>query len=200
MKKLAILISDSGTGTNLQAVIDAIETGKLKAIIAIIVSSSTNAYGLERAKKHHIQTIIINKNDNLKNLLTKTYQIDLVILAGWKMIIPQSLITSFQNKILNLHPGLIPDTIDGVVYNPDNTEGLWNKGKLTNFAIKNFLDHRATYAGSTVHFISGEFDFGPVMNRCFEKILPDDTVESLYKRLKKKENKIYVESLIKLCN
>jgi phosphoribosylglycinamide formyltransferase-1 len=200
MKKLAVLISDAGTGTNLQAIIDAIETGKLKAKIAVVVSSSKDAYGLERAKKYHIPTIIVNKKDNLGNILVKTYQVDFVVLAGWKLIIPQSFINIFKNKILNVHPGLIPDTIDGVIYNPDGTDGLWNRGKLTDVAIQNFLDHQATYAGSTVHFLSGEFDFGPVLNRCFEKILPGDTVNSLYTRLKKKEHRIYVKSLIKLCN
>lgn len=200
MKKLAVLISNAGTGTNLQAIIDAIETGKLKAKVSIIVSSSPDAFGLQRAKKHNIQTIIVNKKDNLENILVKTYQVDLIVLAGWKLIVAQSLINKFKNKILNLHPGLIPDTIDGIIKNPDNSKGLWNRGKLTDVAIKNFLDHKSTYAGSTVHFLSNEFDFGPVLNRCFEKILPGDTVESLYKRLKKKENKIYVESLIKLCN
>lgn len=199
MKKLAILISDAGTGTNLQAIINAIETGKLKAKIAIVVSSSPDAFGLERAKKHNIPAIVINKKDNLEKIL-KTYQLDFIILTGWKMIIPQSMITVFHNKILNLHPGLIPDTIDGVIYNPDNTKGLWNRGKLTDSAIQNFLDHKSTYACSTVHFLSDKFDFGPVLNRCFEKILPNDTVYSLYTRLKKKENKIYVESLIKLCS
>ncbi len=200
MKKLAVLISNAGTGTNLQAIIDAIETGKLKAKISIVVSNSPDAFGLQRAKKHNIQTIIVNKKDNLENILVKTYQVDLIVLAGWKLIVPQSMITTFHNKILNLHPGLIPDTMDGVIKNPDNSKGLWNRGKLTNVAIQNFLDHKSTYAGSTVHFLSDEFDFGPVLDRCFEKILPNDTVESLYRRLKKKENKIYVKSLIKLCN
>ena len=200
MKKLAVLISNTGTGTNLQAIIDGIETGKLKAKIIVVVSSSQDAYGLERAKKHHIQTIIVSKEDNLENILTKTYQVDLVILAGWKLIIPQPLIKTFKNKIINLHPGLIPDTMNGIVHNPDGSSGLWNRGKLTDIAIQNFLDKKATYAGSTVHFLSNEFDFGKVLNRCFEKILPNDTVQSLYKRLKKKENKIYVKSLIKLCN
>ena len=199
MKKIAVLISDAGTGTNLQAIIDAIETGKLKAKISVVVSSSPDAYGLERAKKHHISTIIINKKDNLEKIL-KTYKIDLVVLAGWKLIVSQSLINTFKNKVLNLHPGLIPDMINGIVYNPDNTKGLWNRGKLTDVAIQNFLDNKSTYAGSTVHFLSNEFDFGIVLNRCFEKILPNDTIESLYTRLKKKENKIYVESLVKLCN
>jgi len=200
MKKLAILISDAGTGTNLQAIIDAIETGKLKAKISVVVSSSLNAFGLERAKKHNIQIITVNKKDDLENILAKTYQVDLIVLAGWKLIIPQSLINTFKNKILNLHPGLIPDNMDEIVKNPDQTDGFWNRGKLTDAAIQNFLDNKATFAGSTVHFLSDEFDFGKILNRCFEKILPNDTVESLYKRLKKKENKIYVESLIQLCN
>lgn len=199
MKKLAVFISDAGTGTNLQAIIDAIENKKLKAKIVLVVSSSENAYGLQRAKKNNILTMVVNKKDDLEKIL-RAYQVDLVILAGWKLIVPQSLINTFKNKIFNLHPGLIPDTIDGVVYNPDNTKGLWNRGKLTDFAIQNFLNYHSTYAGSTVHFLSQEFDFGPVLARCFEKILPNDTVKSLYERLKKKENQIYVESLIKLCN
>lgn len=199
MKKLAVLISDAGTGTNLQAIIDAIINKKLKAKIALVVSSSENAYGLQRAKKNNIPTMIVNKKDSLEKIL-ETYQVDLVVLAGWKLIVPQSLINTFKNKILNLHPGLIPDMMDGIVKNPDGTDGLWNRGKLTDAAIQNFLDNKATYAGSTVHFLSEEFDFGPILARCFEKILPNDTVESLYTRLKKKENQIYIETLVKLCN
>ncbi|MFA5770332.1 MAG: formyltransferase family protein [Patescibacteria group bacterium] len=199
MKKLAVLISEAGTGTNLQAIIDAIKNKKLQAQIILVVSSSKSAYGLQRAKKSNIPTMVINKKDHLEKIL-KDHQVDLVILAGWKLIIPQSLIDAFKNKFLNLHPGLIPDSIDGIVKNPDDSPGLWNKGKLTDLAIQNFLDEKATYAGSTVHFLSNEFDFGPVLSRCFEKILSNDTVESLYSRLKKKENRIYVESLIKLCN
>ena len=200
MKKLAVLISDAGTGTNLQAIIDAIETGTLQAQIAVVVSSSPDAFGLKRANKHHIQTIIFNKKNGLENILKGTYQVDFIVLAGWKLIVPQSMITTFYNKIINLHPGLIPDSIDDCIYNPDNTKGLWNRGKFTDIAIQNFLDQHATYAGSTVHFLSEKFDFGTVLNRCFEKILPNDTVQSLYDRLKKKENQIYVASLIKLCN
>lgn len=198
-KKLAILISDTGTGTNLQAIINAINNKKLSATISIVISSSPDALGLVRARKNDIPTIVVNKKDNLEKILVDN-KIELVVLAGWKLIIPESLIKAFENKILNLHPGLIPDEMSGVVNNPDGTPGLWNRGKLTNIAIKNFLDKKATYAGSTVHFLSKEFDFGKILNRCFEKISPGDTIESLYTRLKKKENKIYVESLIKLCN
>jgi len=199
MKRLAILISNAGSGTNLQAIIDAIEDGKLMAKIVLVVSSNVDAYGLTRAKKHNIKTLVVSKKDDLEKILND-HQVDFIALAGWKLIIIQSLIDAFPDRILNLHPGLIPDTMDGVVRNPDGTDGLWNRGKLTNIAIQNFLDQQATYAGSTVHFLSNEFDFGKILNRCFEKIQPNDTVESLYNRLKKNENKIYVESLIRLCN
>jgi len=174
MKILAILISNSSIGTNLRAIKQAIKDKKLKAKISVVIS------------------------DNYKQL--DKHQIDYICLAGWKKIIPDSIIKAFPNRILNIHPGLIPDTLTGKVINPDGTIGLWNRGKFTQAAIANFLDKKATYAGSTVHFLSQEFDFGPVLARCFEKILIKDTVELLYKRLKVKENNIYVLSLMKLCN
>lgn len=200
MKKITILISNAGTGTNLQAIIDAIETKQLRAKIVIVISDTKEALGLQRAKKHHLPTLIIDRKDDLTKILKDKYQVDYICLAGWKKIIPDSMIELFVNKIFNIHPGLIPDTMDGVVKNPDGTPGLWNRGKLTDVAIQNFFDHKASYAGSSVHFLSKEFDFGPVLARCFEKILPDDTIESLYRRLKKKEHQIYVRSLIKVCN
>jgi len=198
MLKLAVLISNAGTGTNLQAIIDAIESNILKATIVVVMSGSKDAYGLERAKKHDIPALFVGKNVGTEDLLKNKYKADYIVLAGWKRIVSQSMIDMFPNKILNLHPGLIPDTIDGEVKNPDGTNGLWNRGKLTDDAIANFLTNKATYAGSTVHFLSNEFDFGTVLGRCFEKIRPNDTIESLYKRLKEKENKMYVKTLATL--
>lgn len=200
MKKLAVLLSNAGTGTNLQAIIDAIRKDKLNAAISVVVSDSANAYGLTRAKKHRVKTYIIAKGEDLIQLLAKTYPSDYVVLAGWKKIIPDNFIDAFPNRILNIHPGLIPNAIDGEVKNPDGTKALWNKGKFTTKAIQKFLDTKATYAGSTVHFLSHEFDFGPVLERGFEKIKSTDTVDSLYDRLKKREHESLVKALKKLCN
>jgi phosphoribosylglycinamide formyltransferase 1 len=208
--KLAVLISNAGTGTNLQAIIDGIETNKIKAEICTVISDVSDALGLKRAKKYNLKIEICEKKEALLSLLQKINP-DYICLAGWKQIILDEVILAFPNKILNLHPGLIPDTLDsrslaygefhkqGFWKNPDGTEALWNKGMLTTKAIANFLDRKATFAGSSIHFLTLNFDFGPVLGRTFEEIESFDNVESLYERLKKKENKLYVEVLEKLC-
>lgn len=197
MKRIAVLVSNIGTGTNLQAIIDGVESKQINAEIVAVISDIDNTPALQRAKKHKLKVYICPKKEDLLSILKKLKP-DYICLAGWKQIITDEVIDVFPNRILNTHPGLIPNSLDGVVKNPDGTEALWNKGKMTNSAIKNFLDTGATYAGCTNHFLSHEFDFGKVLGRCFEKIQPDDTVESLYSRLKIKENQLYVDVLGKL--
>lgn len=172
MTRIVVLIAANGTGTNLRAIKEGIEQGTIKAEIAAVISDAD-----------------VTKETLLPAL--QSHRPDYICLTGWKQIIPDEVIMVFPDKILNLHPGLIPDAKDGVVKNPDGTDALWNKGLFKTKAIKNFLDQKATYAGSSIHFLTLEFDFGPVLARCFEKILPDDTVESLYARLKIKENQLW---------
>src|SRR3989344_3660674 len=197
--KLVILISNVGTGTNLQAIIDAVERGVINAEIVAVISDKENAPGLQRARTHNLKIKICPKKEDLLPLLQKMNP-DYICLAGWKQIILDDVILAYPNKILNLHPGLIPEKIDEMAKNPDGTKALWNKGMLANIAIKNFLDQKSTFAGSSIHFLTLNFDFGPVLGRTFEKIEANDTVESLYRRLKKKENNLYVEVLAKLPN
>lgn len=199
MKKIAVLISNIGTGTNLQAIIDGVESGRINAKIVAVVSDTSESPGLERARKHKLHIEIVPKKEELLESL-KRLNPDYICLAGWKQIILNEVVDAFPNRIINTHPGLIPDTMDGIVKNPDGTDALWNKGKMTDKAIQNFLDQHAAYAGCTNHFLSLEFDFGPVLGRCFEKIRKGDSIESLYNRLKIKENKLYVEVLAKLCS
>lgn len=195
--KIIVLISNTGTGTNLQAIIDGVELGEIKAEIAAVVSDKSDALGLERAQKHNLPIEICPKKEELLSLLQKINP-DYICLAGWKQIILDEVILAYPNKILNLHPGLIPDTMDSVAKNPDDTEGLWNKGMLAEKAVQNFFDQKSTYAGSSIHFLTLNFDFGPVLGRTYEKIEPSDTMDSLYNRLKQKENRLYVEVLNKL--
>src|SRR3990167_5476731 len=167
MKKLAVLISTVGTGSNLQAIIDAIEADKLNAKIALVISDSKEALGIKRAKKHSLKITLCPQKEGLLPILEKIKP-DYIVLAGWKQIVSDELIDRFQNRILNLHPGLVPQTINGSVKNPDGSRALWNRGLLAEKAIQNFLEKKATYAGSTVHFLSDVFDFGPVLKRGFD--------------------------------
>lgn len=195
--KITVLISDAGLGTNLQAIIAGVEQGKIRADIVAVISDKADAPGLAHARKHNLRIEICPKKEALLALLQKLNP-DYICLAGWKQIILDEVILAFPSKILNLHPGLIPDSLDSEVKNPDGTAGLWNKGMLTTKAIQSFLDQKASFAGSSIHFLTLEFDFGPVLGRVFEKINSDDTVDSLYGRLKAKENQLYVEVLQKL--
>src|SRR3989344_488397 len=197
MIKIAVLISDKGKGTNLQAIIDAIKLGKINGEIVVVVSDTKNAIGLSRAKKNNLQIAICREKNQLKSILLK-FQPDFIALAGWKQIIADAVINSFQHQIINLHPGLVPNTINGIVKNPDGTDALWNRGLLAEKAINNFLQSKATYGGSSIHFLTKEFDFGSVLARTFVKIKKNDTVDSLYSRIKNKEHQIYVEVLQKL--
>lgn len=197
MIKIVILTSDIGTGTNLQAIIEAINKKIINGKISAVISDVKDTPSIKRARKYRLPILICPKKEQLQSLLDKLKP-DYICLAGWKQIIPDELLGTYPNRILNTHPGLIPDTLDGVVKNPDGTLGLWNKGKMTTFAMQNFLDSKATYAGCSNHFLSSEFDFGKVLGRCFEKIRKNDTVDTLYTRLKKKENQLYVKVLAKL--
>ena len=197
-KKLAVLISDKGTGTNLQTIINGVIKKIINASIVVVISDTGKAQGLLRAKRHKIKTVIVPKKKSLMTILKK-HNPDFICLAGWKQIVPDEIINAFPEQILNTHPGLIPDKLSEEVKNPDKTIGLWNRGKMTDRAIQNFLDEHATYAGCSNHFLSNTFDFGRVLGRCFEKIRKNDTVETLYGRLKLKENKLYIDVLKKLC-
>lgn len=199
MKKIVVLISDKGKGTNLQAIIDAIGAKKINAQLVAVISDTAEAPGLERASRVGIRTLISPQKEDLRRIL-EDIKPDYIVLAGWKQIITDDVLNAFLGRILNIHPGLIPDSLDGYVKNPDGTKALWNKGKLANIAVQNFLDQGSTYAGSSVHFLTDEFDFGPVVERGFVKVEKGDDLESLYDRLKKKEHEIYVSSLQKLCN
>lgn len=199
MKRLVVLISNTGKGSNFKALAEASRTKQFNAKITTVVCDTKNAEGLKYARKYRIPVRIIPKKENLLPTLKKLRP-DLITLAGWKQIILDEVIEFYEGRILNLHPGLVPDSMSSTVLAPDGSKTLWNKGLLTDKAIKNFLDKKSIYAGSSIHFLTKEFDFGPVIKRTFEKIKNDDTVESLYKRLKTKEHKIYIEAIKKLTN
>ena len=176
MLKIAVCVS--GGGTNLQAIIDAIENKVItNAEIKVVISNNKNAYALERAKKHNIESICISPKDYENRaafnqaFLEKLdgYEVDLVVLAGFLVVIPEEMIAKYRNRIINVHPSLIPSFCGTGYYGLKVHEGALARGvKVT---------------GATVHFVDEGTDTGPIILQKAVYIENGDTPEVLQKRV-----------------
>jgi len=181
--KLAVLVS--GRGSNLQAIIDNIEKGTLSAELAVVISDQADAYALERARKHNIPAVHVSakgfkgKRDDYDALLVKELRkrnVELICLAGFMRIITPTLIKAFPNRILNIHPSLLPAF-----------PGLHVQKKA--------IDHGAKFSGCTVHFVDEGMDTGPIIIQAVVPVLDNDTEDSLSERILKQEHKIYSRAI-----
>lgn len=189
MLKIAVLVS--GGGTNLQAIIDSINSGYLNHVkVSVVISSKENAYALERAKENNIDTRVITKKayptvEEYDEALVKTlneFQVDLVVLAGFLVIFGKYFTDMYKNKIINVHPALIPSFCGVGFY------GLTPHKKALEYGVK--------ITGATVHFVEYETDAGPVILQKAIDVLDDDTAESLQKRvMEEAEWKILPEAI-----
>lgn len=168
----------SGGGTNLQALIDAVDSGSIRnAQIAVVISNKKEAYALERAEKHGIESCCISPKDfadreafgqALVDVLDKA-QADLVVLAGYLVILPEILIQKYRNHIINIHPSLIPSFCGAGYYGLRVHEGVLARGvKVT---------------GATVHFVDEGTDTGPIILQKAVEVRQDDTPEILQRRV-----------------
>lgn len=203
--KLAVLISNQGSGTNLQAIIDAIGRGDLKAQIGLVISDQPDAKGLERARNNQIPEIVMELHDRkMRDFYSRTLAqtlnkegIQIAVLAGFMTILSPSFLEEFRGVTINIHPGAVPFAEDRPYFTEDGKESPWNKKMMTDDAVQVFLDKGLKYAVSTVHVITGEPDFGPVLERGIEEIQPGDDVATLYARLKLKEHAALIRALQK---
>ena len=191
MKKLAVLVS--GTGTNLQAIIDAINSGELpNTEIAIIISNKKDAFALKRAEQADIKNSFLDPthfktNDEFDNKLAKTisnHSVDLIILAGYTKILSSELVNAFQNKIINIHPALLPHF---------GGKGMYGK-KVHEAVLKSGVEE----SGCTAHFVTTEVDKGPIIDQIKVPVLENDTVEALSKRVLNEEHKLLVKTIKKV--
>ncbi|PWB56987.1 MAG: phosphoribosylglycinamide formyltransferase [Candidatus Methanoperedenaceae archaeon] len=182
MTKLAVLVS--GRGSNLQAIIDSIENGYLKAEISVVISDIAGAYALERAKKHGLNAVHIDskrfetKESYEEEVLgvLRNNKVELVLLAGYMKIIGKTLLSSYKNRILNIHPALLPAF-----------PGLHAQQQAFEYGVK--------VAGCTVHFVDEELDGGAIiLQKCVE-VKECDTAETLAGRILEQEHKIYPEAV-----
>jgi phosphoribosylglycinamide formyltransferase 1 len=197
--RLAVLIS--GSGSNLQALIDAIESKKLPAAeIALVVSSKPGAYGLQRALRHKLSAIYLPWKQRAEGEvklagLLHLFQAELIVLAGWMHILSASFLDQFPQRIINLHPALLPDDGTGETYvTSDGTTIPVFRGL---HAVQQALDAGVKVTGSTVHYVTPAVDAGPVICREEVAIEPGESEESLHERLKAVEHKLIVEAVRK---
>ncbi len=176
MLKLAVLVS--GGGTNLQAIIDAIDSGKIKNTqIEVVISNNPNAYALERAKNHGIEAVALSPktfatraefNDALLNKINE-YNVDLIVLAGCLVNIPESIVNAYENRIINIHPSLIPSFCGVGYYGLKVHEAVLARGvKVT---------------GATVHYVDAGVDTGKIILQKAVNVEEGDTPESLQRRV-----------------
>ncbi|MCC0648009.1 phosphoribosylglycinamide formyltransferase [Clostridioides sp. ZZV15-6598] len=182
MLNIGVLIS--GGGTNLQAVIDGTESGKIKGQVKVVISSKQDAYGLERAKNHNIKAICETNEDRIIEIL-KENKIDLVVLAGYLKIISPKLVNEFRNKMINIHPSLIPSFCGAGFYGERVHQGV--------------IDYGAKVTGATVHFVDEGADTGPIIMQDVVKVNQDDDAKTLAKRVLEVEHRILKESLSLFC-
>ena len=190
MLKIGVLVS--GGGTNLQAIMDAIETQGINAEIVSVVSSNPNAYALERAKNKNIEAICMRKRDYENTQAYdkalaehfKSRGVGLVVLAGFMTILGETFVNEFENKIMNIHPALIPSFCGDGFYGLHVHEAVLEKGvKIT---------------GATVHFVSPITDGGPIILQKAVEVLDDDTPETLQKRVMEQAEWVIFPQAIKL--
>ena len=179
-KKLPIAVFVSGRGSNLQSIIDAVESGKLSAEIKLVVSNRSKAYALERCRKHGIPyKVIPSKRFKSKEAwgealisAVKDSGAELVVLAGFMKLVPPNFIQAFENRIINIHPPLLPAF-----------KGFDAQGQAFRYGV--------TLTGCTVHIVTPELDAGPVIAQAVVPVLPNDTEETLAQRILRHEHKIY---------
>ncbi len=186
---MKIAVFASGRGSNLQALIDASASGFIPAEIKLVISDNKNAVALKRAEAARIENIFIDpdkfntKREYEKKLieLLKEYKIDLIVLAGFMRILTPTLINQYKNKIINIHPSLLPAF-----------KGL--------NAQKQAIDYGVKYSGCTVHFVDAGVDTGPIIEQAVVKVDDSDSAEDLSKKILKEEHRIYPEVIRDIVN
>jgi phosphoribosylglycinamide formyltransferase-1 len=180
--RIGVLIS--GSGSNLQAIINACTEGYIKGRVVVVLSDKADAYGLERARQAGIEAIHVDPaayqtkrayNEALRDLLV-SYEVDLVCLAGYLRIVREPLLSAFAGRMMNIHPSLLPAF-----------KGL--------DAQQQALDYGVKVSGCTVHFVSAGLDDGPIILQATVPVLGDDTVATLRDRILEQEHRIYPEAI-----
>ena len=184
-KQLPIGVLISGRGSNLQAILDAVERGEVSARVVVVISNREGAFGLERARRHGIPTLVFPRRDFASReeqqaavaaeLLRRG--VELVVLAGFDQVVGAALLESFPNAIINIHPSLLPAFGGGL------------------HAQREALEHGVKLTGCTVHLVTQEVDAGPILLQAAVEVRDDDTEETLANRILVQEHRLLPKTI-----
>ena len=184
MLKLAVL--GSTRGTDLDAIVSAIDEGILNATIKLVISNKENAYILKRAEKNNIKSMFLSDysvtREEYGNLLNKIFidnNVDIVLLIGFMRILSKSFCKKWDNKILNVHPSLLPKYAGGI----------------NNNVHRDVLKNKDNETGCTIHYVTANVDSGPILIQKKCEVQPGDTIESLKDRVQHLEGQAFIEAL-----
>lgn len=189
-KRLRLGVLVSGGGTNLQAIIDRSEAGLLSAEVVVVISDRPEAYALERARRHGIPTVVVRRKDFASDeefdeaimAHLRAYEVDLVVLAGYLKILTPRFVEAYRNRIINIHPALLPSPFGG-------------KGMYGHRVHEAVLAHGCKVSGCTVHFVDEGIDAGPIILQRTVPVLEDDTPETLAARVLQQEHQALPEAI-----
>ncbi len=187
-----IVVLASGRGTNLQALIDAVERGEINGRIVAVISDRKRAYALERARKHGIDAVYLSPRGKTREEYDRElletlgrYSPSLIVLAGYMRILTPPVVRAYRNRIMNIHPALLP-----------SFGGRGYYGERVHRAV---LEYGCKVSGCTVHFVDEEVDHGPIIVQRCVPVLEDDTPESLAERVLEEEHRALVEAVRLFC-
>jgi len=183
-RQVSIGVLISGSGTNLQAIINAIEAKRLDARIEVVLSNRADAYGLVRAKKHGIPVEVLDHKsfpsreafDQAVVDILRARDVELAVLAGFMRLLSPVFVAAYSNRIMNIHPALLPAF-----------PGLHVQQKA--------VEHGVRFSGCTVHFVNEACDEGPIIMQAVVPVFPDDTAEALAARILEQEHRIYPRAI-----
>ncbi len=183
-RKINLGVLVSGSGSNLQAIIDNVEKGLLDAVIKVVISNNSNAYALVRSEKHNIPTAVIKHSNYAEREdfdqkmidVLKSFSVDLVVMAGFMRLLTPLFLNAFPMKIMNIHPAILP-AFPGI------------------HAQKRAADYGVRFSGATVHFADEGVDSGPIIIQAIVPAYDDDTEDTLAARILREEHRIYSQAI-----
>lgn len=188
MRKVRIAVLVSGGGTNLQTLIDSVQKGDINGEITIVISDRENAYALERARKHGIKAIYIDRKLCAERLMQELQEmnVELVVLAGFLSILDRELVKAYEGRIINIHPSLIP--------------AFCGKGFYGKKVHKAAVEYGVKVSGATVHFVDEGTDSGPIILQEPVPVYTEDTAETLDARVLEVEHRLLPAAVRLFCD